>query len=60
MPSFETTRFGVLEYAEDAVIELPEGLIGLPSCVAGCCWTWIMNCPCAGSSRSTAPISACR
>jgi flagellar assembly factor FliW len=30
MPSFETTRFGVLEYADDAVIELPEGLIGLP------------------------------
>jgi flagellar assembly factor FliW len=30
MPSFETTRFGVLEYSEDTVIQLPEGLIGLP------------------------------
>jgi flagellar assembly factor FliW len=30
MPSFETTRFGVLEYAEEAVIQLQEGLIGLP------------------------------
>jgi len=30
MRSFETTRFGVLEYAEEAVIVLPEGLIGLP------------------------------
>lgn len=29
MRSFETTRFGVLEYAEEAVIVLPEGLIGL-------------------------------
>lgn len=30
MPSFETTRFGTLDYASEAVIELPEGLIGLP------------------------------
>ncbi|MEZ4388786.1 MAG: flagellar assembly protein FliW [Candidatus Krumholzibacteriia bacterium] len=30
MSSFETTRFGVLEYAAEAVIELPDGLIGLP------------------------------
>ncbi len=30
MSSFETTRFGVLEYADEAVIQLPEGLIGLP------------------------------
>lgn len=30
MRSFETTRFGILEYAEEAVIVLPEGLIGLP------------------------------
>jgi len=31
MRSFETTRFGVLEYSDDAVIELPDGLIGLPT-----------------------------
>jgi flagellar assembly factor FliW len=30
MPSFETTRFGVLTYESDDVITLPEGLIGLP------------------------------
>ena len=30
MPSFETTRFGVLSYEEADVIRLPEGLIGLP------------------------------
>lgn len=30
MPTYETTRFGVLEYSEDTVIELPDGLIGLP------------------------------
>ncbi len=30
MPSCETTRFGVLEYDVDNVIELPDGLIGLP------------------------------
>jgi flagellar assembly factor FliW len=30
MPSFETVRFGVLEYDAENVIELPDGLIGLP------------------------------
>jgi flagellar assembly factor FliW len=30
MPSFETVRFGVLDYQDADVIELPEGLIGLP------------------------------
>ncbi len=30
MPSFETVRFGVLDYDADSVIDLPDGLIGLP------------------------------
>ena len=30
MPSFETVRFGVLEYDDANVIDLPDGLIGLP------------------------------
>jgi flagellar assembly factor FliW len=30
MPSFETVRFGELEYDPDCVIQLPDGLIGLP------------------------------
>jgi flagellar assembly factor FliW len=30
MPSFESLRFGTLQYAAADVIELPEGLIGLP------------------------------
>ncbi len=30
MPSFESIRFGTLQYAAADVIELPEGLIGLP------------------------------
>lgn len=30
MPSFETMRFGVLDYEAENVIELPDGLIGLP------------------------------
>ncbi len=30
MSTFETARFGVLDYDEASVIELPEGLIGLP------------------------------
>ena len=30
MPSFETVRFGVLDYDPEDVIELPDGLIGLP------------------------------
>lgn len=30
MPSFESLRFGSLQYDEVDVIELPEGLIGLP------------------------------
>lgn len=30
MPTYETTRFGVLDYSEETVIELPDGLIGLP------------------------------
>lgn len=31
MPSFETTRFGVLEYVDDDVLDIPDGLIGLPN-----------------------------
>lgn len=31
MPSFETVRFGTLEYDEETVINLPDGLVGLPA-----------------------------
>jgi flagellar assembly factor FliW len=31
MPSFDTTRFGTLQYEETDVLELPDGLIGLPA-----------------------------